>query len=276
MSESTSSTPVASPPGRSADNGAAASKQVPAVAKAIAIIRHLNAASSLGLSLGDIAADLGMTKSHCHNILKTLVAQGWATFDSSRRRYALAPRLLTDISVLLVRQDRSAVVHDELVRLSLETRVACVLTRVDRDGSFVTVDKAEEAGELIVSVPIGHRFPPDAPAQMRARLAFSAATVCDSAIRSWNPVRYTHTTIVGKEELRREIAETAARGYAVSREEYTTGVMSFAVPIYDAFGEVQMILQCTGLAATMGQREQEIAAALRRAADRINVLLPSS
>jgi DNA-binding IclR family transcriptional regulator len=263
-------------PDRSAADGAAAPKQVPAVAKAIAIIRHLNAASSLGLPLGDIAADLGMTKSHCHNILKTLVAQGWATFDSGRRRYALAPRLLADASALLLRQDRSAIVHDELIRLSLETRVACVLTRLDRDGSFVTVDKAEEAGELIVSVPVGHRFPADAPAQMRARLAFSDETVCQSAIRKWKPVRYTPTTIVDKNELRREIAATAARGYAVSREEFSPGVMSFAVPIYDAFGEVQMILQCTGLAAAMAQREQEIAAALRRAADRINVILPSA
>jgi DNA-binding IclR family transcriptional regulator len=249
-----------------------AAGDVPSVVKAIAIVRRLNAASSLGLPLSEIAAELGFTKSHCHNILKTLAAEGWVTFDAHRRRYALAPRLLADISSVTGRQDRSALTHEQLVRLSLEARVPCVLTRVDADGSFIAIDKAEEASELIVSVPIGHRFPADAPAQMRARLAFSDAAAREAALRAWRPKRYTPTTIVDRKALRRELEATAARGYAISREEYSPGVMSFAVPIYNAFGEVQMILQCPGLKAALEANEAHISAALLQTADRINAI----
>ena len=243
---------------------------VPAVVKAISVIRALNGAPSLGLTLAEIAGDLAITKSHCHNILKTLVTEGWATFDADRRRYTLAPRLLSDIGRLVARQDRSSMIHDEIVRLSASARVPCVVTRIDPDGSFVAVDKAEEASELIVSVPIGHRFPADAPAQMRARLAFSPAAVRREALARWRPVAYTRTTIVSRAALAEELDRTRARGYAISREEYSPGVTSFAVPIFNAAGEVHLVLQCPGMTAAMEPREADIAGRMMAAADRIN------
>lgn len=258
----------------SADNSP--SVTVPAVTKAIAIIRHLNSGPSLGLGLSEIAAELGLTKSHCHNILKTLVAEGWATFDASRRRYTLAPRLLSDLSRLVARQDRSSIIHEELVRLSIEARVPCVLSRVEPDGSFVAIDKAEEAAELLVSVPIGHRFPADAPAQMRARLAFSPPEVRERALAEWSPIAYTPTTIVDVEKLEEELRATVERGYSISREEYAPGVTSFAVPIYNGAGDVQMILQCPGLGSVMIAREDAIADALKATAERINLVFRHS
>ena len=129
-------------PSEGRTNGA---DKVPAVNKALAIVRHLNGASSSGVSLNEIANDLEITKSHCHNILKTLTNEGWLIYDAERRSYSLAHRLLTDISRLLTRQSPSPLIHDELVRLSRATRFPCVLTRVERDGSFVAIDKAEEA-----------------------------------------------------------------------------------------------------------------------------------
>ena len=62
-----------------------------------------------------------------------------------------------------------------------------MLTRVETDGSFVAIDKAEEAAELIVSVPIGHRFPPDAPAQMRVRLAWMPEDLRRQELARWRP-----------------------------------------------------------------------------------------
>jgi DNA-binding IclR family transcriptional regulator len=243
---------------------------VPAVTKTIAIIRRLNAGPSVGLGLSDISGDLGLTKSHCHNILKTLVAEGWVTFDTSRRRYALAPRLLADISRVVARQDRSSLLHEELVRLSMSARIPCVLSRIEPDDCFIAIDKAEEAAELLVSVPIGHRFPSDAPAQMRARLAFSPPELRERLLADWSPVAYTPTTITDKDEMREELRITAERGYAISREEYSPGVTSFAVPIFNASGEVQMILQCPGLGSIMSAREDKITGALKATADRIN------
>lgn len=245
---------------------------MPAVTKALAIVRFLNSASSSGASLHAIATSLGITKSHCHNILKTLAQEHWLIYDGERRTYSLAPRLLADVSRLLERQSPSLVIRDELVKLSRATGSPCLLTRVERDGSFVVIDKAEEAGEMFVSVPIGHRFPPDAPAQMRVRLAWMSQKQRTEELARWRPRAYTNTTLVDKRLVLQEIEATRRRRYSVSRAEFSRGVMTLAVPIFDPFGDVQMVLQSPGLMEKVVENEAALAADVVETGSRLNAI----
>ena len=246
--------------------------KVPALTKAMAIVRYLNSADSSGASLNQIAGDLRITKSHCYNILKTLEHGGWLSWDLQRRTYALAPGLLSDVSRLIGRQSPLALIHEELARLSIAVDTPCVLTRIQRDGSFVAIDKAEEASELIYSVPIGYRFPPDAPAQMRVRLAWMPESMAKRELARWRPRRYTNTTIVRKKAAWAEIEATRKRGYAISRAEFSLGVMTLAVPIFDSLGEVQMVLQCPGLIDKVRRNQAKIAVELVRTAERLSLI----
>ncbi len=248
---------------------------VPAIVKAISIIRYLDAAPGGCSTLPEISGTLGLTKSHCHNLLKTLVAEGWANYDKSRHQYMLAPSLLTDLKNLVGRDHSPLLVHDELIRLSLSTRTPCVLTRLGIDNSFVAIDKAEEAAELLVSVPIGHRFPPDAPAQMRVRLAGLDDDALEKELKTLEPIARTATTIVDRAQLKQEIIATRQRGYAISRGEFTPGVMSLAAGILDRSGQLKLVVQCPGLQADMEERENEIAAELLEAAQKIALLGPA-
>jgi DNA-binding IclR family transcriptional regulator len=247
--------------------------KVPAVTKAIAIVRHINEAGSAGTSLIDISVGLGITKSHCYNILRGLTRAGWLVHDDARHTYVLSARMLSDISSIFSRGALSTVIHEELDKLSTSTGIPCVLTRVERDGSFITIDRSEASGELLFTAPIGFRFTPDAPAQMRVRLAYLGPEQREAELAKWNPVAYTSTTIVDRETLRRELHDTRVRGYGVSRAEYTPGVVTLAAPIFDAFGNVQMILQCPGLATYVVPEEAQIAAKLLAATARLNALL---
>lgn len=245
------------------------STRVPALNKALAILRHLNGLPNLQAGVSEIALSLGLAKSHCFNILKTFQAEGWVRFDPRTRQYALSRTIVSDLSRLIT-STADAQIRQELSQLSLITRLPCVLTRIEPDGSFMTIEKAEETAELLVSVPIGYRFPPDAPAQMRVRLAWSAPAIRQAAIDAWTPVRRTPATIVDPVTLAREIAATLDRGYAISRGEYTPGVMSLAVPIFDARGHLIMVLQTPGLLPDVAQREHSIAQALIACAGRLS------
>jgi len=247
--------------------------KVPAVTKAIAIIRHINESGSGGLSLIDISVSLGITKSHCFNILKGLTHAGWLVHDDARRTYMLSARMLSDISSIFSRRAMSTVIHEELDKLSTAINIPCVLTRVERDGSFVAIDRSEVAGELLFTAPIGFRFAPDAPAQMRVRLAYLGPEERERELEKWTPQAYTPTTIVDKEQLRGELDATLTRGYGVSRGEFTPGVMTLAAPIFDAFGNVQMILQCPGLVTRVLVEEHAIASKLLAACGRLNAML---
>ena len=73
---------------------AAAPRSVPAVTRAIAILRLL--ASSRGpLGLNVIASRLGLVPSTCLHILRVLVAEELVTFDVDAKRYTLDAGLLT-------------------------------------------------------------------------------------------------------------------------------------------------------------------------------------
>ncbi|MEF2552621.1 IclR family transcriptional regulator [Aurantimonas sp. A2-1-M11] len=252
---------------------AAPADKVPAVTKAISIVRFVNKAGSDGTALLDIASELGITKSHCFNILKSLTREGWLVHDPSRRTYALSPHILTDVSAVFSHRTVTRAIHQELESLSSETRIPCVLTRVEADGSFVTIDRSEAAQELMISAPIGHRFPADAPAQMRVRLAYMSAEERESELARWCPVAYTATTIVDKDSLREEILATRKRGYGVSRAEHTPGVMTLAVPLFDSFGTVQMVLQLPGMQAVVTAEEHTLVSQLLAAGRRINAVL---
>lgn len=236
--------------------------KVPALKRGLAVVRFLNGSLRLSAGVTEVSHSLGLTKSVAFNILKTLQEEGWVEFDIERRKYVLSPNSLSDFSNLLMRSTRSTAIHEELVKLSLKIRVPCVLSRIEPDGTFVTIDKAEEASELLVSVPIGHRFPDDAPAQMRARLAWSNIRTRREALKRWKPVKHTPTTIVDRRALEKELEATLARGYSISRAEFTPGVVSLAAPICSKAGRPLLVLQCPGVEPDISAREKDIAAEL--------------
>src|SRR5258706_9651563 len=67
---------------------------VPALEKAIRIIALINENS--GVAPPQIASTSGVTRSHCHAILKTLVARGWLAFDERLKTYRLQTGVLRD------------------------------------------------------------------------------------------------------------------------------------------------------------------------------------
>ncbi|MFC3127383.1 IclR family transcriptional regulator [Pseudoroseomonas globiformis] len=252
-----------------------ASPGVPAVEKCLAIIRLLDMAGDAGISLASVAAQLGLTKSHGLQILRTLVAQGWAIHDPERQRYALAAGLMLDLAVTLRRSQRETVVQAVLDRLTRALGLPCILTRANRDGSFSCIGKAEPNAELMVSAPIGHRFPADAPAQLRARLAALPEAEAARALDDVRLQAHTAATVTDKARVLSLVAEARARGYALGRGEYLDGIQSMTTALHR--GAAVMILQCTGPVAIMQGREAQIGGALCEAADKLRAAwdLPS-
>jgi DNA-binding IclR family transcriptional regulator len=252
---------------------AAERPKVPALKRGLAVIRLLNRAAERSAGVTEVATALRLNKSVSFNILKTLQEEGWVEYDTGRRRYSLSQNLRFDLSSLFTTSSHSARIHEALVRLSLRVRVPCVLSRIEPDGTFIAIDKAEETAELLVSVPIGHRFPDDAPAQMRVRLAWSDVISRRRLLKQWKPVAHTPKTIIDIRELEREIDATTRRGYAISRAEFTPGVMSLAAPIFAGDGRLELILQCPGVEPDVAAREAEIAEALIGTAKHLSYIL---
>ncbi|WP_198364406.1 IclR family transcriptional regulator [Roseomonas sp. KE0001] len=247
----------------------AAAVAVPAVGKCLSILRLLDAEPGAGLGLAAIAARLGLTKSHCLMILRTLVAEGWVAHDAERQRYAVSPGLLLDLAATIRRHDRGALMRDVVQRLARALGLPCLLCRINRDGSFTCVESARGDPELMIDVPIGHRYPADAPAQLRARLAALPAERATAVLAGMSPRAHTAATLTDRALIGREVEAARRQGFVIGRMEYLDGIMSIATAVCDAGGQPRMVLQCTGPQRAMTPREAALGQAVREAAARL-------
>lgn len=242
---------------------------VPALENAIAILDYINRTPPHVASLAEISSTLAISKSHCHNILKTLVHFGWLRFDGRAKTYELSSGIVAVASSLHGAPilDR---IREELTQLTLRIGIPSVLAQPLPDDTFVVVDKFNLPNAMEVSFPIGHHFPRDSTANSRAYLAWQSPERIDAWMRDWRPVQYTRSTILTEADVRREIEDTRRRGYARSAGEFTEGLMALGMPIFDRNGDVIYVFTCSGLLTNMIPREQVLAREVIRAAIAIN------
>lgn len=243
--------------------------------KTVAIIRYLNEKAPVGATLRETVSELNITSSHCHNILRTLIGHNWVGYDAESRRYRLWAGLCADALSAFSQFEPIAELRPIVAQLAVSTGVTCILSRVELDGTFVVIDKADGTNGFGVTAPIGHRFTADAPVQRKAVLAWQSEAAIAAWLDGWLPVAHTSTSITTRAAMLKDLQATRERGYAVSGEEYIIGVMSIGLPIFDRAANPVMVLQCPALTESLAPREREVASALQSAVTRAHALLGS-
>lgn len=240
-------------------------QSVPAVAKAVAVIRLLNAKSSAGAALSEISDTLRLTRSHCFNILRTLADLAWITYEPATRLYRLAPTLAADTTAALVSHPHLPIVRPAIDRFADDVGLPSTVCEPIGDGSFLVVHTAHYPDPTVSAAPVGYRFPPTTAAQFKARLTWMSPAAREAALADWRPVQHTRTTITERNALIRDLDAARARGYVRSSGEFVEGFLTLALPIFDRAGDVVLIASCAAREGALGDREAAIAQALARA-----------
>jgi DNA-binding IclR family transcriptional regulator len=149
-------------------------------------------------------------------------------------------------------------------KLADEIGFPCVLCEPIDDGSFLVVSTAHYPDPFVFNVPIGYRFPPGAPPQMKASMAWLPEDKLDAALGEWNPVQYTRNTIIDRTVMRQELRIAKERGYARSVGEFVDGFTTVLLPVFDRLGEIILILYAAGTTIAMESKEREVVRALIR------------
>lgn len=219
-------------------------KTIQSVAKAMGLL-DLLAASAGPLGLAEISARTGWPKSTVHGLLSTMREFSVVAQDEDGR-YRLGIRLFEYGCTLSASWGILDAAKPYIQHISYETGETVFLSILDR-GEVVTLDHAENRKGLPTEAEVGCRLPVHCTSQGKLFLAYMPDQERDHLLSRTELTVYTDHTITTESDLRRELLEIRAKGYAIENGEYKTGLRSVAAPIFDRDGRVRYAIGIIGM-----------------------------
>jgi DNA-binding IclR family transcriptional regulator len=182
-------------------------------------------------TLAELAASVGVPKPTMHRWLASLETAGLLQRTLDGRRFELAPRSSRLAFSILGNRPGGTIRHEILQRVVQEVGEACNLTVLE--GTQVTyLDRVEAEWLLRISFQQGSKVPAYCSASGKLFLALMRPAKRDLLLRQMPLERLTDNTITNTSDLLKELAEIRRSGYALDREEFLSGLVCLAVPIF--------------------------------------------
>jgi DNA-binding IclR family transcriptional regulator len=189
-----------------------------AVEKAMLALEHIRHGPQ-PLSLAEVSALLGLTKTSAFRLLYTLEALHYLCRTEDGRYFALT--------------DHHELVHqgsEALERLCMEYCETASMAALFEN--HIEVVQVFESPQLMrMGNTVGRILPPNASSLGKAITAFQPPEVTEKLVRSYGTHYFTPNTITDEIALRDEFAIIRERGYAEDLEESTAGGRCFAAPV---------------------------------------------
>ena len=238
---STLPAPEQAPVGRSSSG----SQTVATVERAADILLLFTETDSNTLGVTEIAEKLGTSKAAVHRILASLRSRHLIHLDEESRRYSLGTTAMRLGAAYQERMDIRQIVAPDLRSLSRLTGETTTLS-VRTGDARVYIDQVTPQREVIMTVPVGVRYPLHAGSSSKAFLAFLPEDEREAYLEREPLGSLTGETLVDTYELRRELERIRAAGYATSFGERQAGAASTAAPILDHRGEPVAVVSVCG------------------------------
>ncbi|WP_205602430.1 IclR family transcriptional regulator [Chelativorans alearense] len=198
---------------------------VKSAARAMDIVEQVSRSGAA--TAREISRATGIPESSLSYLLTTLVSRHWL-LPGTDRAYVIGPalaRLASGAPPTLA--ERRAAILRAVTRSTGET--SSLFIRRGNDVEVVDVELS--AHPLRFTPQKGMRVPLHSFASGKALLAALPQDLLDECLAAMPRARFTPYTLVDEESLREDLKRTADRGYALSREEHTIGVMGIGVAL---------------------------------------------
>ncbi len=223
---------------KSPKSGASAERQsIQVISRAAAVLRALERQPD-GLSLGEIAAEVGLPRSTVQRIVDALDTENLVLASSSSRGVRLGPAVLRLAAA--TRFEIGALARETMEALARETGETVDLSVADNDKA-VFVDQVAGTQRLLAVSVVGGAFPLHCSANGKAFLAAFPDAQIARLKKRLVLERHTKNTITTWPALEREIARVRETGVAFDREENSPGVCAAAVAFETPRGELAAI-----------------------------------
>ena len=206
---------------------------------------------SRGISLSELSSLVGFTPSTVHRFLSALMIRGYVCKDTETGKYRLTARLY-DIGAKVIPGlnlvNTVSPFLEKLAEISEET-----VHLVSREGNEVVYLVRQDAYPSIINMGsrVGLRNPMYCTGVGKSILAFLQEDEVSSIWNNTDIVKYTDTTIMTYQELRKELIKIHENGYAIDNEEHETGIRCLATPLFNSENKPFAAISISGMATRM-------------------------
>lgn len=247
--------------------------RAPAVDRAFQILSLLQSHAD-GLGVSEIARKVGIGKGPCFAILKTLEAAEAVVCERTRKLYRLGAALIRLGSAASGQHWYLEIARGEMARLAEEIRHTCFLVAPYGADEVIAVARAEISDGIGITVELGlhaHRL---SATNGKVLLAWRPRAEAEEVVRRLGLPRCSPRSITDPQAFRRALERTRRLGYAEAQGEFVLGVNCVAAPIFDASGQVVLILKAIGAETQLTlRRMRECGRRVRRSADAVTAEL---
>ncbi len=217
-------------------------RPVPAVSRAVAILRLLGRASE-PMGMKAIANELALVPSTCLHILRVLVAEELVKVNAGSKRYGLGSGMLSLARSVIENNDFASLSQPVLDHVAKRWGVSSMGVELTAT-HMVVVALSRSQAPFRLHVDVGSRFPILLSATGRLVAAFGGDTWAQLE-KKFKAVRWEKP--VSMATWKKEVENTRRTGYSVDRDTYIRGVTLVAVPLLGPDGKITHTLVVAGL-----------------------------
>ena len=213
-----------------------------ALEKGLAVIECFDAAHER-LTIADVARATDLSRAAARRCLLTLTRIGYASFDG--KFFTLTPRVLRLGHAWLASSALPQLVQPFLERLSEETHESSSASLLDGH-EIVYIARSAQRRIMSVGLSVGTRLPASCTSMGRVLLAARDPADARARILAGKPRALTPHTVTDPDRLTEILAVVRAQGYCIVDQELELGLISIALPLINARGEVVAAFNLSG------------------------------
>jgi DNA-binding IclR family transcriptional regulator len=243
---------------------------IQSIQRAVHLLKAFDDQGELGVT--ELSRLVGLPKSTVSRMLATLEHEGLVERTPASDKYRLGFLLVRLAGRVSHFRDLRAVAQPVLLELSERARETIHLAVPDGD-EVVNIEQISGPHLVRETNWVGRRTPFHCAANGKALLAFQPAAAIEQVLAG-TLARFTERTITERAQVRAELAQVRARGYARALGEIETGLNGVAAPVRNAGGEVIAAVSAGGPAYRVtSERMHELGALVVEAAATISTRL---
>lgn len=223
----------------------------------------------------EVAARIGANKSTTFRLLSSMERMGLLDRNPDGT-YGLGLWLMELGAIVESRLDLRRIAEPDLRELQQAIGLTAFLT-VRHAHQATCIDRLPGSNVDVLALRLGGILPLYVGAGPRTLLSGLSDAELTEYLRDAPFPAFTPGTLTTAEQLRRDVALTRQRGYVLSMEDVTLGVAALGAPVFDATGAIAAAISVAGIRYEFeGVRELEIAAIVRRTAERVSAAVGGS